>query len=179
VAKDANPLPAGARRLNPVFHEWSRRIGEPAAALRELNRALADGRLVAWIPSRGVLPPSYWQTAQVAFDSVDPLCVIVRGGKREVRASFYTAEAALPAAGGAVVAKSAKEWLEEAWKLWPKKPYEKTTSYAGRIHRKMEAEADKVDNVMDRGTIRICYNEHHQKSLRAIHRLIQNEPGDN
>src|SRR4029077_15269423 len=93
-----------ARRLNRVFHEWSRRIGEPAAALRELNRALADGRLVAWIPSRGVLPTSYWQTAQVAFDSVDPLCVIVRRAKREVRASFYIAEAALPAAGGAVVA---------------------------------------------------------------------------
>ena len=94
MAKDvANPLPAGARRLNPVFDEWRRRIGEPDAALREFNRALADGRLVAWIPSRGVLPPSYWQTAQVAFDSVDPLCVIVRGGKREVRASFYIAEA--------------------------------------------------------------------------------------
>jgi hypothetical protein len=176
VAKDANPLPAGARRINPVFQEWQQRIGEPAAALRELNCALADGRLVAWIPSRGGLPTSYWQTAQVVFDRVDPRCVIVHRGGRKVRASFYIAEAALPAAGGAVVVKSAKEWLEEAWKLWPKKPYEKTTRYAGRIHRKMEAEADKVDNVMDRETIRICYTEHHQKSLRAFLRRIPNEP---
>jgi hypothetical protein len=105
VAKDANPLPAGARRANLVFQEWRRRIGEPAAALRELNRALADARLVAWIPSRGVLPTSYWQTDQVVFDRVDPRCVIVRGGERQVRASFYIAEAALPAAGGAVVVK--------------------------------------------------------------------------
>lgn len=108
MAKVANPLPAGARRINPVFHEWSRRIGGPDA-LREFNRALADGRLVAWIPSRGVLPTSYWQTAQVAFDSVDPLCVIVRRGKREVRSGFYIAEAALPAAGDAIAAVAVKE----------------------------------------------------------------------
>src|SRR4029077_9297746 len=65
---------------------------------------------------------------------------IVRRGKREVRASFYIAEAALPAAGGAVVVKSAKEWLDEAWKLWPKKPYKKTTRHPGGIHGKKGGE---------------------------------------
>jgi hypothetical protein len=94
VAKPAaDPMPLGARPLNVVFQEWWRRIGDPAITLGEFNRALADGRLTAWVSGEGTLPTSYWRTHRVAFDRKEPMCVIVCKGRLEALASFYIAPA--------------------------------------------------------------------------------------
>jgi hypothetical protein len=96
MAKPADPMPPGARSLNPVFHEWWRRIVDPNLALGEFNRALADGRLMAWVSGEGILPVSYWRTHRVVLDRKEPECVIVHKGRLEVLASFYIAPMALP-----------------------------------------------------------------------------------
>jgi hypothetical protein len=72
-----------------------------------------------------------------------------------------------PAAGAAVEAKTAKQWLDAAWGHWPKRKDEKVKGYYDeriRKHMQLEFNDDKVDRVLNTETIRVRYYEHQRAS---------------